>query len=156
MRFRKLRIAWSVTCGVLCLLLIVLWVRSYWWDEVFFFPAGGKRYHSQSWCGRIVVGRSEFKKGQARNVQFWRQPVTSGLREIAHIGENVLGFKYLHSPPPSLISVTFPDWFLVSVFATVAVLPWIRKLSWRFSLRTLLIATTLVAVMLGLVVWAAR
>ncbi len=30
MRFRKLRIAWSVGCGVLCLLLIVLWVRSYW------------------------------------------------------------------------------------------------------------------------------
>ena len=31
MRFRKLRIAWSVGCGILCVLLIVLWVRSYWW-----------------------------------------------------------------------------------------------------------------------------
>ena len=29
MRFRKLRIAWSVAWGVACLLLIVLWVRSY-------------------------------------------------------------------------------------------------------------------------------
>src|SRR6478672_11323736 len=29
MRFRKLRIAWSVFCGLACLLLIVLWVRSY-------------------------------------------------------------------------------------------------------------------------------
>ena len=29
MRFRKLRIAWSVVCGVACVLLIVLWVRSY-------------------------------------------------------------------------------------------------------------------------------
>jgi hypothetical protein len=49
-RFRKLRIAWSVGCSVLCLLLIVLWVRSYhqqaysmgewllvseWWDVRF-------------------------------------------------------------------------------------------------------------------------
>ena len=30
MRFRKLRIAWSVAWGVLAVLLCVLWVRSYW------------------------------------------------------------------------------------------------------------------------------
>jgi hypothetical protein len=28
---RYLRIAWSVGCVVVCVLLIVLWVRSYWW-----------------------------------------------------------------------------------------------------------------------------
>src|SRR4051812_24381488 len=28
MRFRKLRIAWSVGCGLACVLLIALWVRS--------------------------------------------------------------------------------------------------------------------------------
>src|SRR4029079_6900571 len=31
MRFRKLRIAWSVLCAIACVLLIALWVRSYWW-----------------------------------------------------------------------------------------------------------------------------
>jgi hypothetical protein len=30
MNYRKLQIAWSVGCGVLCLLLILLWLRSYW------------------------------------------------------------------------------------------------------------------------------
>ena len=30
MRFRKLRIAWSVICSIACVLLIALWVRSYW------------------------------------------------------------------------------------------------------------------------------
>ena len=30
MRYRKLRIAWSVGWGIACVLLIVLWVRSYW------------------------------------------------------------------------------------------------------------------------------
>jgi hypothetical protein len=30
MRFRKLRIAWSVACAIACVLLIALWVRSYW------------------------------------------------------------------------------------------------------------------------------
>ena len=34
--------------------------------------------------------------------------------------------------------------------AVAAISPWLR---WRFSLRTLLIATTLVAVVLGLIVW---
>jgi hypothetical protein len=33
MRFRKLRIAWSVGWGIACVLLIVLWVRSYSWSE---------------------------------------------------------------------------------------------------------------------------
>jgi hypothetical protein len=41
------------------------------------------------------------------------------------------------------------------VFAMLATAPWIRWSS-RFSLRTLLIATTLVALVLGLIVWAAR
>src|SRR4051812_22807060 len=30
MRFRKLRIAWSVAWGVAAVLSVVLWVRSYW------------------------------------------------------------------------------------------------------------------------------
>src|SRR6185295_10739478 len=33
MRFRKLRIAFSVACAVVCLLLCVLWLRSYWWRD---------------------------------------------------------------------------------------------------------------------------
>src|SRR5918995_3829478 len=33
MKYGKLRIAWSVGWGLLCLLLIVLWVRSYWWND---------------------------------------------------------------------------------------------------------------------------
>jgi hypothetical protein len=30
MRYLKLRIAWSAFCCIACVLLIVLWVRSYW------------------------------------------------------------------------------------------------------------------------------
>ena len=43
-----------------------------------------------------------------------------------------------------------PFWFLVMLSAAVGTIPW---LTYRFSLRTLLIATTLVAVVLGLIVW---
>ena len=34
MRYRKLRIAWSVAWGLLAVILIALWVRSYWWMDV--------------------------------------------------------------------------------------------------------------------------
>src|SRR6185369_6057413 len=35
MRFRKLRIAWSVFWGVVAVLLVVLWLRSYWCNDSF-------------------------------------------------------------------------------------------------------------------------
>jgi hypothetical protein len=49
-------------------------------------------------------------------------------------------------------SVMMPYWFVVAVSSVFSVLPWIR----RFSLGTLLIVTTLFAMMLGLAVYAAR
>jgi hypothetical protein len=50
-------------------------------------------------------------------------------------------------------AVVVPHWFFVVAVATVAAVPWFR---WRFSICTLLIAMTLVAVVLGVVVWAAK
>jgi hypothetical protein len=47
-----------------------------------------------------------------------------------------------------------PFWFLVGVSVLLSGAPW--RLRARFSLRTLLIATTLVAVVLGLIAWVAR
>jgi hypothetical protein len=38
MRFRKLRMAWSVAWGLACVLLIALWVRSYWYADVIRYP----------------------------------------------------------------------------------------------------------------------
>src|SRR6478609_5343646 len=39
-RFRNLRIAWSIMCGILCVLLIVLCVRSYWWTDLLAYRKG--------------------------------------------------------------------------------------------------------------------
>jgi hypothetical protein len=58
--------------------------------------------------------------------------------------------------PPPYPSLTIPDWLPVILCAAMAFVPWIRQLRWRFTLRTLLIGTTLVAVVLGTIVWAAR
>jgi hypothetical protein len=50
-------------------------------------------------------------------------------------------------------AVIVPYWAMIVAVATVAPAPWFR---WRFGMRTLLIATTLVAVVLGLIVYAAK
>jgi hypothetical protein len=56
---------------------------------------------------------------------------------------------------PSLWMVKAPHLFLMLFPAAMAMGPWIRW-SRRFTLRTLLIATTLVAVVLGAIVYAVR
>ena len=53
------------------------------------------------------------------------------------------------------LDVTVPISFIALVVGTCAAIPWIGW-SNRFSLRTLLIATTLVAVVLGAIVWLSR
>lgn len=56
------------------------------------------------------------------------------------------GFRFGSSPRNSVASVPF--WAIVLTIALAAGLPWIQL---RFSLRTLLIGMTLVAVILGLI-----
>jgi hypothetical protein len=41
-RFRKLRIAWSVFWGSLCLLMITWWARSYRWQDGGFVKLTGQ------------------------------------------------------------------------------------------------------------------
>ena len=57
MRFRKLRIAWSVMCGIACVLLIVLWVRSYWWQDFAIATLPGQRSVAfKSMQSRLYLG----------------------------------------------------------------------------------------------------
>src|SRR4051794_1070164 len=43
MKFRKLRIAWSMAWGLACVLLIVLWVRSYKYVDTLDWHTKGQR-----------------------------------------------------------------------------------------------------------------
>jgi hypothetical protein len=46
-----------------------------------------------------------------------------------------------------------PYWSAVVSTAAIATVPWLR---WRFSLRSILIATTLIAVVMGLIAWLSK
>jgi len=72
-------------------------------------------------------------------------------RMVSQRFENALGFGIRQKGGHAVIHV--PHWFPVVVSVTLATAPWIIQWQWRFSLRTLLIAITLVAIGLGLIVW---
>jgi hypothetical protein len=133
MKFRKLRIAWSVLCGFACLLLIALWARSYWWADIVAHKNLG-----------IMSNRGMFYFGQDDSAATAGWFISSEPSEPNDIGWN--------SDPPGQFFVCAPHWLLALTSVAIGAASWIR----RFSLRTLLIATTLVAVMLGLIVYVTR
>jgi hypothetical protein len=152
---KYLRIAVTALCLTACVLLVVLWVRSYHEEPWLRVPSNNldrwkyidksevkRMYQLTSWDGAILVATTTVDPRTNR----W---------SIGYPGKNqtLLGFGVRRNGP--MLSAKLPHWFLVLFAATIAVVPW---LSWskRFSLRTLLIATTLVALGLGMVVYLAR
>ena len=155
MRFRKLRIAFSATCGIACVLLIALWVRSYWWEDGLSFGITEKRgFWIFSTQGKVAVQYISFTDQEANISQWFIASYELGeafwlSREI--VDSTVLGF-YLMTKNGFAVAV--PHWFLLLSMGTAVTL--VLKRSWLFSLRTPLIATTLIAVVLGLIVWLAH
>ena len=149
---RYLRIAFSAVCGIVCLLLCVLWLQSYRWLDGVSMPITTARTIA-IWSGG---GRVEFQMADYGGpsgpsnpwsiVRVSRKEVQDYLKEAGiksetrYFGRTQFGFL-------------LPSWLLVLVTITLATVSWIR---WRFSLRTLLIAMTFVAVALGLIVAFAR
>src|SRR4051812_29463554 len=147
MRFRKLRIAWSGGWGVVAVLLIVLWVRSYCEHEVvygFFQPRGFLQLNSNSGTLQLISNRESLN-------QEWRFK----SQKPSPNRSDWLFKLDMQSRFGWWLTIRVPYWFLLVLFAGTATTPWVR-ISNRFSLRTMLVATTLVAVGLGLIVWSIR
>jgi hypothetical protein len=147
MRFRKLRIAWSVASGVVAVLLIVLWVRSYWkWDGVTCFR-GSRSFGIESERGRVLPYSQALPQQSVKWLLF-SNDIGGATPQSTHPAFRLVSY-------PGYFSVCIPYWFLTAITAVLAATPWLPWWSNRFSLRTLLIATTLLAVVLGLAVWVA-
>ena len=156
MKFRKLRIAWSVMCGIVCVLLIVLWVRSFTVMDSLLF-----QYSSTSPCLRINslhAGTFITFRNYGYGASVWRishTPIadTFMLEDVNGQKVNTAWFHVWRNNGTS--EVYAPYWFPLLLSGAHTAAQWIGR-SNRFSLRTLLIVTTLVAVVLGLVVWLSR
>jgi hypothetical protein len=90
------------------------------------------------WTPRIVISHSEVLSPVIYQDEHGQQSTSASFR--------VLRWSRFSE-------LLIPFWFLVFSSGALAIAPWIR---WRFSLLTMLIAITALAVLLGLIVWAVR
>jgi hypothetical protein len=150
MKHRKLRIAWSVAWGLLVLLLVVLWVRSYSYRDGFWGrisdPIG---FRVSSSAGSIHVAELRHL-----GIVAWQPTIREALPDASRPQPIFGKFQFSQNGLGSYTSV--PYWFILLTVTLFGAAPWVAACRFRFSLRTLLIATTLVAVAFGLMVWAIR
>jgi hypothetical protein len=157
---KHLRIAVTALSLTVCALLIALWVRSYWYNDAI---SGDQRSHFiyvGTRCGKIGMLRELINYAHWIPVRSASMPVSaddwhSKLLLPSYAGEppphRFLGFRWRvdNDGWRSGCELEAPIFYPVVLFGVLAIAPW--RL-WRFSLRTLLIATTLFAVALGLIV----
>jgi hypothetical protein len=148
-RFRKLRIASSVFWGIICLLVIVLWVRSYYGKDSINGCIPPVGFYFDTFHNVLRLG--EWKNNEIVSFQ-WSYYSDKARKYFDQNYPEITSVYYPHVVRGSIqnFQILVPYWSLELLFAAIAAAPWVRW-SKRFSLRTLLIATTLVAVVLGII-----
>jgi hypothetical protein len=142
------RIAISSICGVCCLLMIAWWVRSYWWLDGGFVKLTPSEYiQFNAGDGRMCVWFEH--KPLNKWFDCWSRANTKPTRPDA---ENRIPWFNL-AFWPTFARLYTAHWLLAVLAGSFALVPWCPK---RFSLRTLLVATTVIGAMAGLIVWVDR
>jgi hypothetical protein len=101
------------------------------------------RYYLHSLKGTVVLEKSPRYFIGAELQMMYEES------DFDHLVTNT-GIRVLRGSRGGVYALSVSYWLLELVSILAAIAPWVR---WRFSLRTLLIATTLVAVVLGAIVW---
>lgn len=154
---RYLRIGWTVFWLATCILLIGLWARSYWWADTLGqsvtrpgFPIATSMQGNVCLGGTITINSPSLQFNARR---FCRN--TMFLTSISIDEYRFTNDKWENTVTLDGIVMAIPFAALLPTVLLAAVSPWFPW-SKRFSLRTLLVFTTMVAVVLGLIVWAVR
>jgi hypothetical protein len=160
---RLLNIA-SIVCLILCVALMGLWVRS--------------ARHADEWKGRLT-GSSGFliKSDECRLVssvfvldpnknhslpEDWPRVASTAFGQTQFMQIPTLskqgalypwGFSSGRTSSSRLVML--PYWFLVLASGMLAILFQLRS-PWQFNLRSMLLLTTLLAVVLGMIAWLDR
>lgn len=159
---RALRVTWSAAFSLLTLLLIALWLRSYSHRDQTRGCIFGSRHHIlvTSLRGQIAIGCDEWR-GIPHDWIFESRTEAENLISVYPTVTGVppcswLGFRGRFRP--NLWILVIPTWLLLCAAIGAAILPWtgLERRVQRFSLRTLLVATTLIAVTLGLLAYCSK
>jgi len=137
-------------------LLVALWVLSHWWQVELRGNIGGRNISISNAAGRmrLSAGYSDYLANW--NVYFYQMPrATRNLLMWQNNHIRVLipnGLAVASSPAGIVVELSL--WLALLINATVATIVWLPWWSSRFSLRALLLAMTLAALVLGRFVWA--
>ena len=147
---KYLRIAVTALSLTACVLLIALWVRSYWWaDDVGTLSIGGYEITAGSYCGTTTFLIYENADAALSEMYFDCYEIEKDHYQVTAF------FDYYRIEESywdtAATCITMPHWFWASVSLSIAGIPWISSYK-RFSLRSLLIAITLVAMVLGTII----
>jgi hypothetical protein len=140
-----LRIAVTALCLTACVLLVALWARSYWWMDIATLGlSSGPGYMFGSMNGEVSAAKFPSREGAVSlGWHAWSNPAGGRRAWSTSDSSEFAGFRY------GTFFAAMPHWLAILLMSLLGGVPWIR---WRFSVRILLIATTLVAVGLGMVV----
>jgi hypothetical protein len=149
---RLLNIA-SIVCLVVCVALLGMWVRSYYWSDKVLERVTERGVLAYTLEGRLAVSQysqNSLEFPDRSKAWVWSSRHRTGTFEYFSSGLlDSLGFSW------SDYSVTIPFWFLVLTTGSLAMAFQLRW-PWRFNLRSLFVLTTFLAVVLGMIAWLDR
>ena len=161
----SLRITWTAFWGVAAVAALIFWCRSFKWQDVVNIRIVGGSYFNFISNDALTLGvQNALTDPQIKDIfptSRWTMVsdiyVTDDPAILALMPppRPHWGFTYSGAPYPYL-GITTPHWFQTCIAAALAIAPWRRSLRCRFSLRTLLIAITLIALGLGTIIWFTR
>jgi hypothetical protein len=157
---KYLRIAVTVLSLMACVLLIGLWVRSHTWGDRFMIPTANhtRLFGVSSYRGWLTIGRGMMDPKSFPKWTVHSNAVAATEEAYASMARD--GVKFTRPTPRFGFHGSYfqmPHWPIVVLTGALAAILCIRgERRIKFSLRTLLIGTTLVAVVLGVIVYAAR
>jgi hypothetical protein len=128
---KYLRIAFSVTCGIACVLLILLLVRSYWWSDSFQWQLAESHpldlWSSDGYCLLYTGYDLASDRNPPGSWQLSHRYINHDLEQWSWFT-----FSYDSYWDNFYLVLIAPHWLFALASGALAVLPWIR---WRFSLH---------------------
>ena len=124
--------------------MLALWRRSYSWADVASVSPGS----AHEWWIQSIDGQLRFARPAATDARGLRlskkRPEMVREREVEMPA--VWLFRWPFMADNERLWPMIPHWFPAALFAILAAAPWLRR---RFSLRTLLFAMTMAAIVLA-------
>jgi hypothetical protein len=145
----------SATFGLICLLSVVFLVRSYTWRDRMVVPLSDARFcRIDSDRGKFEFESYEPNMGEMSFsvTAFSRKKISKGWKRFMNVPEPGPGKQWRwERSTTGRFFIHVPHWFVLGLTLVFAAVPWLR---WRYSLRALLVATTVLAMIFGFWAWS--